>query len=315
MNTILVSGAEGFIGKPLCKMLSDKGNSVIALVFNKKLFGHDFKQQKNIKIVEADITKKLFWKKIGKSFDFCVHLAGISDANHAEKNPKLAYAVNVTGTKNILLACKKLHAKGIILASSNKGYGKIKNKNIDENCKLSGKSVYARTKILAEKQVLGFCKKNKISAIVARQTNVYGPSDKNIARLIPATIVSILKNQEPNVTCDASQTINLIYVDDMLDFYLKAIKYLEKNNGQEIINATNSEDKTVKEVINKIKTSMGKTKSDKSAKPNAKSKFSNKKAEFLLAWKPKTGFEQGIKATIKWYKKHYGDICTKQINI
>ncbi|PIU21161.1 MAG: hypothetical protein COT15_03740 [Candidatus Diapherotrites archaeon CG08_land_8_20_14_0_20_34_12] len=314
-NKILVTGADGFIGKSLCKKLSKKGFFVIALILNKKNSEKDLRKIKNLKIIEADITQKNLSGIINQNFDFCIHLAGISDVNFAEKNPKKAEKINVEGTNKVLQACKKLNCKGIIFASSNKVYGKGRKGLIDEKSKVSGETIYAKTKISAEKKVLDFCKKNKIAAIIARQTNVYGIADSNLTRLIPASILCFMENKIPEITSDPSTQINLIYLDDALDFYLKAIKYVEKNNRQEIVNVTNDKSYCLMEIINSIAKEMGKKEISTRVKKNKyEVKFSNIKAKKLLNWQPKTALKAGLKKTVEWYKERYKQVCTKSIN-
>ncbi|MEK6973438.1 MAG: NAD(P)-dependent oxidoreductase [archaeon] len=312
MKKILITGADGFIGKALCEKFSEEGFYVIALVLNKNNVAHTGKMP-GIKIIEADITKKGLVEKIAEDFDFCIHLAGISDVNIAEENPLLTRKVNVLGTKNILQACAKLKCKGIIFASTNKVYGKIK-KTAHEKSMLNGKTIYAKTKIRAEKEVRDFCKKNGLSAIIARQTNIYGRADLNIKRLIPATILSAIRNEQPKITSSPLSEINLLYVDDILDFYSKSIKYMEKHSRIETLNVTSDNNYLVTGIMQLIMQMIGKCNAEKASMGKKIASISNKKAKKLLKWRPKTSLKKGLKKTIAWYKANYKDVCTKPIN-
>lgn len=311
MKTILITGADGFIGKALCEKFSEEGFFVIALVLNRKnqvLSGNTSR----IKIIEADITEKGLAEKIAEDFDFCIHLAGISDVNVAEKNPEMAKNVNILGTKNVLRACAKLKCKGIIFASTNKVYGKIK-RIVYEKSILNGKTVYAKTKIRAEKEVRDFCKNKGLRAIIARQTNIYGKGDQNIKRLIPATILSTIRNEQPKITSSPSAEVNLLYVDDILDFYSKSIKYMEKHSRIETLNVISGNNYLVTEIMQLITQMIKGSKAEKPIKNKKIASISNKKAKKLLKWKPNTSLKKGLEKTIAWYKANYND-GVKDIN-
>ena len=112
---ILVTGGAGFIGKHLVKSLIQKENNVTIFdnFSNSKKNSITFLEDKGVKIVEGDITQNQDIINAIKNQDVVVHLAAKISVEDSIKNPSETIKINVDGTKNVLLACKKNHVKTI----------------------------------------------------------------------------------------------------------------------------------------------------------------------------------------------------------
>lgn len=189
MSKILVTGGNGFIGSALMRRLIDTEHDAVGID------------------LETDITNKTTVDALFQQIKPCLvyHLAGITTTQTANENPQLCHSVNVVGTINILEAAKAVGAR-VLVASSDQVY----------RCEyVKASDHYSTSKAAADliAQVYG--------AIVVRQCNVYGPGDKNMTRIVPATISKVLRGEAPVIY--GSTCRHMLFIDDLLDFYARVI--------------------------------------------------------------------------------------------
>lgn len=183
----LVTGANGFIGKSLCKALSEKGYVVSGLDIS------DEKPAWCDKYFKADISSldnTLF--SACENIDVVFHLAGKVHALAEIKADNEQYKlINTLGTENLLKAAAVKSVRKFVFFSSVKVYGENipgldNHKNpIDEQIETMPDTPYGQSKLDAEKLVLSG---NYIdNATVLRLCMVYGPGAKgNILKMIRA---------------------------------------------------------------------------------------------------------------------------------
>ena len=140
MNKILVTGANGFIGESLCKVLSDKNNLVRGVVRDISTI----KKNSNIEYVSVgNINCETSWSKLLADIDYVVHCAGKAHAvNQNNKNSKEAYqSINVEGTRQLVTQAAKAGIKRLIFLSTIKVNGEITDQADDIYNKKSKKIV------------------------------------------------------------------------------------------------------------------------------------------------------------------------------
>ena len=122
---VLVTGGAGFIGKYLVKSLLEKGNSVTIFdnFSNSTKNSINFLENIGAKVIEGDITKLDDIVNAIKDHEIVIHLAAKISVSESISNPSETFLVNVDGTKNILIACKKNNIKKLIVSSSAAVYG------------------------------------------------------------------------------------------------------------------------------------------------------------------------------------------------
>lgn len=156
---ILITGATGYIGKPLIKTLLEKDFILKVLVRNKRNLPEFTRGNSKVVIYEGDLTNIPILKKATKDVDLIFHLA--AELRMFEKNKQL-YRVNILGLKNLLAALENQPKKvRLIFASS-----------IDVEKR---KTDYAQSKQQGEKIVKEFCGQNpQVAYQIVRIGNVYG---------------------------------------------------------------------------------------------------------------------------------------------
>ena len=143
--------------------------------------------------------------------------------------------------------------------------------------------------------------------VTIRPFSVYGPYEEP-KRFVPTLMKSLLFNEEMNlVSPDTAR--DYIYIDDMIDAYLKIDEL--KNNPGEYFNIGTGVQSTIKETVQLAKKISGKnTKFQWGSMENRNWDTDNwvadiSKARQLLKWTPKVSFENGLTSTWNWFKKNY----------
>ena len=120
-NSILVTGAEGFIGSHLCEKLSKKGANVKALVlynsFNQEGWLEDIPSniKNSIEVIPGDVRDQELIKKITKNVELIFHLAALISIPYSYNAPRSYLNTNILGTLNILEAAKLVNVKKLFL--------------------------------------------------------------------------------------------------------------------------------------------------------------------------------------------------------
>ena len=150
LDKILITGGAGFIGTHLVKELSSQYQlTVIDNLSNKMSYSNvQMLKENHISFFEEDILNKEKITEIIRKCrpDSCVHLAAKISVSESILDPYSTMSVNVTGTLNVLEACKCNSVKRIVFASSAAVYGHVNTLPIPENTQLKPISPYGAAK-------------------------------------------------------------------------------------------------------------------------------------------------------------------------
>jgi len=319
---ILVTGGAGYIGSHIVEQLIKKKSNNI-LVLDNLSTGRKKLINKKSKFIKGDIKNLNLLKKIIKkhSIQTIIHLAAHLNVSEAEKEKIKYYRNNVTGTKNLLLACKNSKVKSIIFSSSCSVYGSIKG-SVNEQKKTNPEGYYALTKFKGEELIKKYSKKFNYNFGILRYFNVAGASPsgkigeietayghliKNIAiqSLKKKPVINIFGDNYP--THDGTCIRDYIHVSDLADIHVKGIEYLEKNNKSFVLNCGYGKGYSVLQIVKIFKKIIKNLKiifSNKRPGDVAEVYANTKKFKKLLKWKPKyNNINKIIKSAIKWEKK------------
>lgn len=314
MKKILVTGGAGFIGYHLSLELSKKNQVTIIDNFSRgKLDAKlsELVKNKNIKFIKKDINKEI---TINEKFDYIFHLAATVGVKNVKKSPLFTFQNNIIPTFNLINYLKKTNKNCIfVFFSTSEVYSpliKIK-KNVFpllESYDLilpnitNNRDSYFISKIFVEH----FLKLSGVKYIIYRPHNIYGPR-MGMSHVIPELIKKIIleKNKYVKIFSPGHKRV-FCYIDDCIKqiiFSCFKKKYLNKvlnigSNQKEIkiyhlaklINALSSNNK---KLIKSIDTPGSPYRRIPDVKKITK-KIKNYNETKLL---------DGIKKTIKWYKK------------
>jgi NAD dependent epimerase/dehydratase len=257
-KTVLVTGADGFIGSHLVELLVAKGYKVKALAqynsFNHWGWLEDISCKDRIEIVCGDIRDPHFCRHITQNVDIIFHLAALIAIPYSYIAPESYVSTNVTGTLNICQAALDNNVSRIIHTSTSEVYGTAQYVPIDEKHPLQAQSPYSASKIGADSMAMSYFNAFDLPLTIARPFNTYGP--RQSARAVIPTIISQIANGEKQIKLgDVSPTRDFNYVEDTCRGFLALAEH-ESCVG-ETINIGSNYEISVGDTLRLIKEIMG----------------------------------------------------------
>ena len=308
VNKVLITGASGFIGSHLAQRLI-RGEFEVSII---KRESSDTWRINDIldKVAtyDVDLRDTQGVSQVVSHFrpDAIIHLATYYAVDHKQQEIPLMVDTNLLGTINLLEASKESTVKLFVNTSSCFVYKESKDK-LRENADLSPLNLYALTKMQAEQACSFYTEKYDLKTITFRLFPPYGPAD-HARRLIPYVIKSLLNGEKLKMTT-GKQSWDFVYVDDIVDAYLKVLSISELLQEHEIFNIGTGNAVSVREVVSRMKEIIGaEIEPDWDAVPHRENEVwftcaDISKTKRLLGWQPKTQIlGEGLERTVAWYK-------------
>jgi nucleoside-diphosphate-sugar epimerase len=200
-KTVLVTGASGFIGRPLSQRLAQAGCRVIR---------HSHTQ--------GDIAS---CPLPGSNVNHVYHLAARTFVPDSWAEPRPFYATNVLGTVNVAEFCRRQGASLTMLSSY--VYGRPRFLPISEEHPVAAFNPYGHTKLLAEEVCRYYAQQFGMRVTVVRPFNVYGPSQTENF-LIPTLLRQVLDTEAREVSiADDRPRRDYVFIDDLVDLLLQTM--------------------------------------------------------------------------------------------
>ena len=174
-----ITGAAGFIGSHISRMLADDGHQVVALVRDVRTVGH--LTNRGVQIALGDITDKESMRAPMSGVDGVFHVAAWYKVGVRDR--KQAYDINVNGTRNVLELMKELGIRKGVYTSTIAINSHTRGQSADESYRHTGKclSEYERTKRLAHFEVAEKFQQAGLPLVIVMPGLVYGPGDRSAA--------------------------------------------------------------------------------------------------------------------------------------
>jgi len=303
MSNILITGINGFVGSSLALDQLSRGHRVHGIV---RESNHKTRAGvlSRCTILRGDIREqRLLDDAITKyEIDTVFHLAANSIVQHGIKDPVNNYEVNVMGTVKVLDSIRRVNPKAkVVVASSDKAYGDHDVMPYVEDMKLNPGCPYSTSKSCTDMVSQSFAKTYGLNVNTVRCSNIYGPGDMNLTRLIPNSIIRCLQGGAPMIYSGvANYRREFVYVDDVCRAY--NLVATEGASG-EIYNIGINKFQTIEEVVNRISNLM-----EAAAPEVVEKKFPEIKFQWMdgsklkaLGWKDTVTFEKGLQSCVSWY--------------
>lgn len=319
-RSVLVTGGTGLLGGWLVKRLLTFGASVVCVM-------RDWVPQAEltrsgtldrISVVRGDVCdQELLERTLGEyEVDTVMHLAAQAIVGIANANPISTFETNIAGTWRLLEACRRSpRVKQVVLASSDKAYGDAPTLPYTEDTPLRGQHPYDVSKSCADLIAQSYFTTYKLPVAITRCGNFYGGGDLNWNRIVPGTIRSILRDEQPVIRSDGQFVRDYFYVEDGAAAYMHLAEQLamRPDLAGHAFNFSNENQIAVLDLVELILKAM-----HSSLQPIVQGRASHEirlqhlsaaKARELLAWQPLFTLEEGLTRTVSWYKSYFQSLA------
>ncbi len=225
---VLVTGGAGFIGSHLVERLHKLGYEIRVLDNlssgrRENLAG----VMGDVDFMYGDVRDVEQVRRAVLGVDAVIHIAALIDVEESVKNPLIYHEVNSTGTLNLLRCSVEQGVKKFIFTSTCAVYGNPVRLPIKEEHPLNPLSPYAASKLSAESYCMAFSASYGLKTTVLRLFNVYGPRQDTCkySSVIIEFVKRVGKGLPPIIFGDGEQTRDFIYIDDAVEFIVRALEY------------------------------------------------------------------------------------------
>ena len=318
---ILVTGGCGFIGNHVVRnaLLIPGVERVVnldLLTYSGNLENLKDVDDSRYQFVHGSINDSALVETLlgDENISVILHLAAESHVDRSIDSVQPFIETNVDGTRVLLESIAKRTTAGVpihfVHVSTDEVYGSLgpKDAAFTEETPLNPQNPYAASKAASDMLVQAFINTHKISAIITRCSNNYGPR-QHPEKLIPLMTLNALNNKPLPVYGNGLQIRDWIHVEDHANGVLSAMLalYVGRISSGEVFNfGADNEQKNI-DIIKKI---ISQTSSSDSLinfvkdRPGHDKRYAMKynKAEKVLGWKPEIDWDTGLLKTIQWYK-------------
>lgn len=307
---VVVTGADGFIGSHLTKMLVGHGAQVKAVAqynsFNNWGWLEDIDCLDKVEVVTGDVRDPHYCKEITKDVDVIFHLAALIAIPYSYVAPDSYVDTNIKGTLNICQAALENGCKRIIHTSTSEVYGTALYVPIDEKHPLQPQSPYSASKIGADAIAMSFYNTFKLPLVTARPFNTFGPRQSARA-VIPTIITQIAAGMKEIKIGDVTPTRDFTFVEDTCRGLI-ALAGCDKAVGQ-VVNIGSNYEISIGDVLNLIKEIMRSdvvfVTDEERVRPEKSEVFrlwcDNSRLKNLTGFELKYTLREGLEKTIKWF--------------
>jgi dTDP-glucose 4,6-dehydratase len=311
VRKFLVTGGAGFIGSAFVRMAV---GSAQVVNLDKLTYAGNLEnllpvaENPNYRFVHGDICDaKLVNDLVAEEKpDAIVHFAAESHVDRSILSPAPVFETNLRGTFTLLEAARLNNTPRFLHVSTDEVYGSIDAPHeADEHYPLRASSPYSASKAGSDLLALSYFITYKLPVTVTRASNNYGPYQFP-EKLIPLMISNAIAEQPLPIYGDGMQVRDWLYVDDHCRAILAAI---ERGRPGEVYNIGGSRSLANVEVVKMMLALLGKPESlmvTVKDRPGHDRRYalSSEKLMRDTGWEAQMPFEQGLRATIDWYKSN-----------
>jgi len=313
---VLVTGGSGFIGSNLVRLLLAERPSWRVVNLDKLTYAgnaenlSDLDGHPRYRFVRGDVADGALVAGIlrEEGVEAVLHLAAESHVDRSILEPAVFIETNVRGTQVLLEAARELGVKRFVQVSTDEVYGSLGPTGLfTEETPLAPSSPYSASKASADLLALAYAHTFGLPALVTRCSNNYGPYQFP-EKLIPLMVANALRDEPLPVYGDGMNVRDWIHVEDHCRGLLAA---LEGGRTGEVYNFGGKSERHNIDIVKEVLSLLGKPPSlirFVKDRPGHDRRYAidSAKAEGELGWKPKHRFEEGLAATVAWYRDHRG---------
>jgi len=314
MALYLITGIGGFIGSSLARALVARGEQVRGVdnfATGKRenltaLLGKiDFR--------ETDILDLDGMKSACAGVDYVLHEAAIPSVPKSVLDPLGSNRANVDGTVNVLVAARDAKVKRVVYAASSSAYGDTPTLPKHEAMPPNPISPYAVAKLAGELYMASFYRCYGLQTVALRYFNVFGPHQdpsSQYSGVLAKFIMLMLKGEQPTIYGDGEQSRDFTFIENVVEANLLACSAPAEKAAGQMFNIATGRRITLNETYKHLQTLTsysGAPRYVNDREGDIKHSLADiSRAEAALGYKPKVGFEAGLRRTVEWYRESGG---------
>jgi UDP-glucuronate 4-epimerase len=328
MKTILITGAAGFVGSNLAKVLV-LDNKIIGFdnvndYYDVKLKEYRLSQlnsNPNFTFIKGDLADKQAIDSIFEQYkpDIVVNLAAQAGVRYSIDNPQAYIDSNLIGFFNILEACRNNPVEHLVYASSSSVYGSNKKVPYSIDDKVDNPvSLYAATKKSNELMAHAYSKLYDIPATGLRFFTVYGPAGRPDMAYFKFTN-KLVKGEKIQIYNFGDMYRDFTYIDDIVTGVINVMNKAPEPNEDgvkyKLYNIGNNSPESLMDFVNILEQKLMKydiidTEAVKELLPMQPGDVYQTYADVSelekdFGFKPSTSLTEGLDRFVKWYKEYY----------
>ena len=317
MTKLLVTGGAGFIGAnfiyyELAHHPADQILCLDSLTYAGNITTlKEAMKAPGMRFVRADITDRETVFRLFDSYrpDVVVNFAAESHVDRSIRDPGVFLQTNIMGTQILMDACLHYGAQRFHQVSTDEVYGDLPLDRPDllfvESTPLRASSPYSASKAAADLLVGAYVRTFHLPATISRCSNNYGPYQFP-EKLIPLMIARAMAHQPLPVYGKGENIRDWLYVED----HCAAVdSIIRRGKAGEIYNIGGHNERSNLDVVKTILRELGEPESlitFVADRPGHDLRYAidPEKIRRELGWQPATSFQDGIRATVQWYRDH-----------
>jgi len=310
MAKYLVTGAAGFIGSSLVRVLLERGDEVRGVDnFSTGKPENIAEVRGRIDFREADILDLAAMHKACEGIDYVLHQAAIPSVPKSILDPLGSNAANVDGTVNLLVAAREAKVQRVVYAASSSAYGDTPTLPKREEMPPNPISPYAVAKLASELYMVSFYRCYGLETVCLRYFNIFGPRQdpsSPYSGVLAKFSMQMLRGEQPTIFGDGETSRDFTYIDNAVSANLLACSAPAAECAGQVFNCATGRRITLNETFAALKDLTGyKGSVQYAAERSGDIKHSLadiSEAQKRLGYKVLVSFEEGLRRTVDWYK-------------
>jgi dTDP-glucose 4,6-dehydratase len=312
---ILVTGGAGFIGSNFVRHVLAARPHARVVNFDLLTYAGNLRnlegvdQDPRYRFIRGDIADAAAVHEAVRGCDVVVNFAAESHVDRSILDPAEFVRTNVVGTQNLLQAARAAQASLFVQVSTDEVYGSLgETGSFTESTPLDPSSPYSASKAAADLMVQAAHKTFGLATVITRCSNNYGPFQFP-EKLIPLMITNALESQPLPVYGDGLYRRDWLHVED----HCRALdRVIEAGAPGEVYNVGGGGgERTNLFIVREILKLLGRPESlirhvqDRPAH-DRRYAVDSSKLRNELDWEPRYSLEEGLRATVEWYRTNEG---------
>ncbi|MEU5726503.1 dTDP-glucose 4,6-dehydratase [Micromonospora sp. NPDC047738] len=310
---LLVTGGAGFIGSNFVRRILGGAypalDGVRVTVLDKLTYSgvmanlDPVGDDPRLRFILGDICDEDLVDELMSGHDAVVHFAAETHVDRSINQAVAFVRTNVQGTQVLLDAAVRHRPRRFVHVSTDEVYGSIAHGSWDETCPLEPNSPYAATKAAAELLVRSYHRTHNVPTLVTRCSNNYGPYQFP-EKIIPLFITRLMEGGSVPLYGDGQHVRDWLHVDD----HCRAVAaVLSGGRPGEVYNIGGGMELTNRQLAERLLTACGAGPEricyvDDRKGHDRRYSVDTRKIRAQLGFTPRIPFDQGLAATVQWYR-------------